>query len=155
MSWGHWLGVAGCLLPRDYVTKLEWAGGVALLVPPPRSGADAAWAATVLSRLDGLVLAGGPDLAPARYGRSAHPSVQPAQADRDAAELALCPAAVECGVPLLGICRGMQVMAVAAGGVLEQHLPDVVGGAVAPRGVRRRPPVRRAGRRLPLSEPDA
>jgi putative glutamine amidotransferase len=108
------------------VTQVELAGGVALLVPP-RPDADAAWAAGVLGRLDGLILAGGADLAPARYGRAAHPAAQPARPDRDAAELALCAAAVAGGMPLLGICRGMQVMAVAAGGVLEQHLPDVVG----------------------------
>lgn len=150
MSWGHWLGVAGCLVPRDYVTKVERAGGVALLVPP-RAGGDAEWAAGVLDRLDGLVLAGGPDLAPARYGRAAHPAVQPAQADRDAAELALCAAAVARGVPLLGICRGMQVMAVAAGGTLEQHLPDVVGHAghaPAPAHYGRHPVRLAAGSRL-------
>ena len=89
--------------------------------------ADALMAGAVLSRLDGLMLAGGVDVEPHRYGAQPHPSVQEARPDRDAFELALAQATRELDTPVLGVCRGMQVMAVAAGGTLEQHLPDLVG----------------------------
>jgi putative glutamine amidotransferase len=127
-SWGSWVGVSAGLVPHAYIAKVEQAGGIALVVPP-RLDADADWADQVLARVDGLVLAGGVDIEPRRYGADRHPAVQDARADRDAAELSLAAAAVEADLPLLGICRGMQVMAVAAGGQLEQHLPDRVGHA--------------------------
>jgi putative glutamine amidotransferase len=84
-------------------------------------------AGEVVSRLDGLMLAGGVDVEPQRYGALPHPSVQQARPDRDAFELALAQVTRELDTPVLGVCRGMQVMAVAAGGMLEQHLPDLVG----------------------------
>ena len=105
---------------------VERAGGIALLVPP-RADADDDLARAVLGRLDGLILAGGADVAPGRYGAAPHPSVQEPRPDRDALELALAAASRAAGLPVLGICRGMQVMAVEAGGVLEQHVPDRVG----------------------------
>lgn len=123
---GVWASMSHALLPYDYVTKIERAGGIAVLIPP-RPDADAQMAAAVLSRLDGLMLAGGVDVEPRRYAAIPHPSVQEARPDRDAFELALAQVTRELDTPVLGVCRGMQVMAVAAGGTLEQHLPDLVG----------------------------
>jgi putative glutamine amidotransferase len=123
---GVWASMSHALLPYDYVTKIERAGGIAVLIPP-RADADAQMAGAVLSRLDGLMLAGGVDVAPRRYAAQVHPSVQEARPDRDAFELALAQVTRELDTPVLGVCRGMQVMAVAAGGTLEQHLPDLVG----------------------------
>jgi putative glutamine amidotransferase len=123
---GVWASMPHALLPYDYVTKIEAAGGIAVLIPP-RADADALMAGAVLSRLDGLMLAGGVDVEPHRYGAQPHPSVQEARPDRDAFELALAQVTRELDTPVLGVCRGMQVMAVAAGGTLEQHLPDLVG----------------------------
>jgi putative glutamine amidotransferase len=125
-SWGAWTDVPAALIPHRYVAKVEEAGGVALVIPP-RLDADAGWAVDVLGRLDGLILAGGVDVEPVRYGQEPHSSIQAARRDRDAAELSLAVASGRTGLPVLGICRGMQVMAVAAGGVLEQHIPDRVG----------------------------
>lgn len=125
-SWGAWSGVPCALLPVAYVAKIEQAGGVALVIPP-RVDADEELAAQLLERLDGLVIAGGADVDPDRYAAPRHPEVQASRGDRDATELALASVAGRTGIPLLGICRGMQVMAVAAGGVLEQHVPDRVG----------------------------
>jgi putative glutamine amidotransferase len=94
-----------------------------VLLPP----ADPAYAAAVLGRVDGLVVAGGADVDPASYAQQPHPAAGGWRPDRDAWELALVEAARELTVPVLGVCRGMQLLAVASGGVLEQHLPDVVG----------------------------
>jgi putative glutamine amidotransferase len=123
---GVWASMPHALLPYDYVTKVERAGGVALLIPP-RVDADEQMAREVISRLDGLMLAGGVDVEPQRYAARPHPSVQDARPDRDAFELALADVTRQWNTPVLGVCRGMQVMAVAAGGTLVQHLPDLVG----------------------------
>ncbi len=131
---GDWPGLRSSVLPQSYVDKVVAAGGIAVLLPPRLDGDDAL-AAAVLDRLDGLILAGGADIAPPRYAAEAHPLVQEARPDRDALELALARASAASGIPTLGICRGMQVMAVAAGGALRQHLPDELGHdehAVAP-----------------------
>jgi putative glutamine amidotransferase len=125
-SWGAWRAVPAALLPYAYVSKVEQAGGIAVIIPP-REDADRRLAQQTLARLDGLILAGGVDLDPAGYGAQRHPSVQDSRADRDASELWLARVSAETGIPTLGICRGMQVMAVAAGGHLEQHVPDRVG----------------------------
>lgn len=125
-SRGAWTDVPSALLPYAYVEKVERVGAIAVLVPP-RLDADDDLATTVLQRLDGLVIAGGADIDPRRYGAVPHPSVQAARSDRDGLELALVRASRATGTPLLGICRGMQVMAVAAGGTLVQHLPDLLG----------------------------
>jgi putative glutamine amidotransferase len=127
-SRGQWVDVPSALLPLAYIRKVEDAGGLAVLVPPRTDvDHDTAIAVEILERLDGLILAGGADIDPQRYAADPHPEVQEARADRDGMELALAIGAARTGVPLLGICRGMQVMAVAAGGVLEQHVPDRVG----------------------------
>jgi len=123
---GVWASMPHALLPYEYVTKIERAGGIAVLIPP-RADADEQMARAVISRLDGLMLAGGADVEPRRYAAQPHPSVQDARPDRDAFELALAEVTREWDKPVLGVCRGMQVMAVAAGGTLEQHLPDLVG----------------------------
>ncbi|MHB8186097.1 MAG: gamma-glutamyl-gamma-aminobutyrate hydrolase family protein [Dermatophilaceae bacterium] len=123
---GVWESMPHALLPYSYVTKVERAGGIAVLIPP-RVDVDAEMARAVVSRLDGLILAGGVDVDPRRYAAHLHPSVQEARPDRDAFELALAAVTRQWDTPVLGICRGMQVMAVAAGGSLEQHVPDRVG----------------------------
>jgi putative glutamine amidotransferase len=123
---GVWADEPSATVPHTYVRALERAGAVVLVVPP-RGDADTALADAVLAVLDGLVIAGGVDVDPARYAQERHASVQESREDRDTSELLLAQSAAEQGVPLLGICRGMQVMAVAAGGLLEQHLPDRVG----------------------------
>jgi gamma-glutamyl-gamma-aminobutyrate hydrolase PuuD len=111
------------LLPVAYAAAIERAGGVALLLPPAAAErADAA-----LDGLDGLVLAGGADVAPERYGAPRDPRTGPARPDRDEWELALVRAAVARDLPLLAVCRGLQVLNVALGGDLVQHLPDAVG----------------------------
>jgi putative glutamine amidotransferase len=121
-----WQDVPSATVPYSYVRQIELAGGLVVIIPP-RADGDPALAAEILARLDGLVIAGGADVDPARYARQRHTSVQESREDRDAMELALASAAADQDVPLLGICRGMQVMAVAAGGDLEQHVPDRVG----------------------------
>jgi putative glutamine amidotransferase len=123
---GVWQSMPHALLPHNYVAHVERAGGIAVLIPP-RVDADDEMARAILSRLDGLILAGGVDVDPGRYAAHPHPSVQEARPDRDALELALATATRQRDTPVLGICRGMQVMAVAAGGTLDQHLPDLVG----------------------------
>jgi putative glutamine amidotransferase len=96
------------------------AGGRAVLLPPDDADAD------VLRMLDGLVLSGGADLDPALYGAAAEP-LTVTRPDRDSAEMLLTRAALAADLPVLGVCRGIQVLAVAAGGTLHQHLPDVLG----------------------------
>src|ERR1035437_5324541 len=123
---GVWASMPHALLPYDYVTKIERAGGIAFLIPP-RADADAQMAQAVVSRLDGLMLAGGVDVEPRRYAAQPHPSGQEARPDRDAFELALAEVTRELDTPVLGGCRGMRVMAVAGGGALEQHLPGRLG----------------------------
>ncbi len=121
-----WVAQRSAVLPHRYVEQLERAGAL-VVVLPPRPDADEAMAAEVLSRLDGLVIAGGADVEADRYGADPHPTSQSPRPDRDAWELALCRASASMDLPALGICRGMQVMAVASGARLEQHLPDRVG----------------------------
>jgi putative glutamine amidotransferase len=118
--WGVWEQKA-TLLPQNYVDKVAAAGGVPVLLPPI-PGVEAA-----VGRLDGLVISGGPDVEPGRYGQQPGPRTTVVRPGRDEAELALFLAALEAGTPVLGICRGMQLMNVALGGTLIQHLPDVVG----------------------------
>jgi putative glutamine amidotransferase len=144
-TWGVW-DTRALLLPWSYVDAVAAAGGLPVVLPPQPGIVDA-----VLDRLDGLILSGGPDVEPSWYGRLPGPDTQRPSPERDAAELALVVRALGADLPVLGICRGMQVLNVARGGSLHQHLPDVLGHtghAVAP-GVYRDHPVRVAeGSRL-------
>jgi len=125
-AWGVWHQRAD-LLPAQYAVAVTSCGGVPVLLPP----VDAPQAAAaVVARLDGLVVSGGADVDPARYGAEAHPRTTSWRPDRDSWELALLDAADAVGLPVLGVCRGMQVMAVHAGGRLDQHTPDLVGTEV-------------------------
>ena len=120
--WGAWEQPAD-LLPAEYARAVEAAGGIPVLLPP----SDPAAAVDVIDRLDGLVISGGADVAPTRYGEAPGEHTVSWRDDRDAWELALLDAADAVALPVLGVCRGMQVMAVHAGGRLDQHVPDVVG----------------------------
>lgn len=122
-DWKGWSAPAA-LLPWAYVDAIRRNGGRPVLLPP--GGSDDEAAATV-SDLDGIVLAGGADVNPARYGAQPHPATAVSDPDRDAWELAVAKAALRDGVPLLGICRGMQVLNVCLGGTLHQHVPDLTG----------------------------
>ena len=122
-SWGQWQQVQAVLVPGRYVDAVRAGGGTPVLLPPLGPGDDAG---KLVSRLDGLVIAGGADVNPARYGE--HPAEHTTgwRDDRDVSEFALLDAADDLGLPVLGICRGMQVMASWAGGRLTQHVPDLV-----------------------------
>ena len=123
---GVWRAQRSSLVPQDYVAAVQAAGGFAVLVPP-RPDLDPDMADGLIRRLDALVITGGADMAPQTYGRTRHEAVQHVRPDRDHAEILLVRRARALGLPLLGVCRGMQVMAVEAGGWLHQHLPDRVG----------------------------
>ncbi len=126
-SWAAWRDVPAALVPHSYVRQVHEAGGLAVVVPPLPADADETDAREVLARLDGLILAGGVDVEPSRYDRLPHPTIQPARPDRDTSELLIARVTAADDVAVLGVCRGMQIMAVAAGGTLEQHLPDRLG----------------------------
>jgi putative glutamine amidotransferase len=121
--WGVWDQRAD-LLPAQYAEAVVACGGVPVLLPPVSTpgAADAA-----VARLDGLVVSGGADVDPGQYDARPHPRTSGWRPDRDAWELALLSAAEAVGLPVLGVCRGMQLMAVHAGGSLDQHTPDLVG----------------------------
>ena len=125
-SWGRWVDVPGALVPHRYVRQVEEAGGIAIVIPP-RPDFDDGTALEIVERLDGVILAGGVDVAHPLYAHERPDSVNATSPDRESTELAIARATAETDLPVLGICRGMQVMAVAAGGLLEQHLPDRVG----------------------------
>lgn len=116
-SWGVW-ELPAALLPAVYPRLVQAAGGLAAMLPPD----DPSHAASVVARLDGLVVAGGPDVEPGRYGAEREPRTGPPSRERDTWELALIRAALDSGTPLLGICRGMQLLNVALGGTLVQHI---------------------------------
>jgi gamma-glutamyl-gamma-aminobutyrate hydrolase PuuD len=121
VRWGVW-DVPAAVIPLAYVRQVEAAGGRPLLVPPSLEGIE-----ETLDVLDGLLFSGGSDLDPAEYGQEAHPETNGIRPERDQAELALLRAALDRDLPLLAVCRGSQVLNVARGGDLVQHLPEVVG----------------------------
>ncbi|MDX6400805.1 MAG: putative glutamine amidotransferase, partial [Gaiellaceae bacterium] len=116
-KWSYW-ELEAALVPADYVYAVERAGGRALLVPPSDDGVE-----ETLEALDGLIFSGGSDLDPELYGQKAHAETFGIVRKRDTAELALLEAALERDMPVLAICRGSQVLNVARGGDLVQHLP--------------------------------
>jgi putative glutamine amidotransferase len=119
-SFGVWAGQAATLLPRGYADAVQAAGGVALLLPPDDEVAE--HPGELLDRLDGLLLAGGRDVDPLTYGARPHPATDEPMPERDRFELAVASAALERDMPVLGVCRGMQMLNVACGGTLVQHL---------------------------------
>jgi putative glutamine amidotransferase len=121
IRWGVWEEEAA-LVPLSYVRAVEHAGGRPLVVPPSEDGLE-----ETLEVLDGLILSGGGDLDPDLYGAAAHTETDMPQRDRDAAELRLLQAALERDLPVLAVCRGSQLLNVARGGDLVQHLPDELG----------------------------
>ena len=120
-AWGAW-NVPTALVPLTYVLAVETAGGRALLVPPSERAVE-----QTLDALDGLVFSGGADLDPAGYDADPHPETNGIRPERDRAELTLMGAALERDMPILAVCRGMEIMNVLRGGDLVQHLPEVVG----------------------------
>jgi putative glutamine amidotransferase len=124
VSWGAWTLLAN-VSPRAYALSVQTAGGMALLLPPDDRAAEAP--SEMLDLLDGLMLAGGADIDPSSYGERRHRYTTNTRPERDRAEIALAREALERDMPVLGICRGMQLLNVALGGTLVQHLPDDVG----------------------------
>jgi putative glutamine amidotransferase len=129
--YGAWDEVAA-ILPYTYVRSVSRAGGCAVLLPPAPGGPEAVRstagrAATALEALDGLIVTGGPDVDPRLYGALPHDQTDSPREERDAWEMALCRGALERGLPLLAICRGLQVLNVSLDGTLHQHLPDLLG----------------------------
>jgi len=120
-KWSYW-DTEAALVPAAYVQAVERAGGRAVLIPPSDHGVE-----ETLDAVDGLIFSGGADLDPNLYGQEPHPETFGIHEDRDRSELALLEGAMERDMPVLAICRGSQVLNVARGGDLVQHLPDVVG----------------------------
>ncbi|MFJ2061090.1 gamma-glutamyl-gamma-aminobutyrate hydrolase family protein [Streptomyces sp. NPDC087908] len=121
VQWGEW-NLPAAVLPAGYHMMVQRVGGIACLLPPGQTAS----VKEVVSRLDALIITGGPDVEPSRYGAERHPKTGPPYQHRDRWELALIGTALIQRKPVLGICRGMQLLNVALGGTLVQHLPDVV-----------------------------
>jgi gamma-glutamyl-gamma-aminobutyrate hydrolase PuuD len=119
VRWGVW-DLPAAVIPLAYVTAIEAAGGRALLVPPSEDAIE-----ETLDALDGILFSGGSDIDPMEYGHDSHPETGNLRPDRDRGELELLRAALERDMPVLAVCRGSQVLNVARGGDLVQHLPDV------------------------------
>jgi putative glutamine amidotransferase len=124
-SFGVWKDEPAVLLPLSYARAIHGAGGMMAMLPPDRRATE--HPDELLDRLDALVLGGGADIDPESQGADAHPETVGSNPDRDRFEIALARGALERGMPLLGVCRGMQIMNVACGGTLDQHIPDRIG----------------------------
>jgi putative glutamine amidotransferase len=128
VSWGVWKEYEVTLAPRTYVAQVQRAGGLGVVLPPDEAAVEEP--DLLLDRVDGLMLAGGADLDPSSYGAEARAETTGTWPERDRFEIALARRALERDLPVLGICRGMQLLNVALGGTLDQHLPDSVGNEV-------------------------
>jgi gamma-glutamyl-gamma-aminobutyrate hydrolase PuuD len=120
-SWGFW-NMPAALVPLGYIEAVYAAGGRPVLLPPLPDATD-----ETLEAVDGLIFCGGPDLGPKLYNESPSAQTTAVSHERDEAELTLLRAALQTGRPVLGVCRGMQLINIAYGGTLHQHLPDLVG----------------------------
>jgi putative glutamine amidotransferase len=121
IRWGVWEEEAA-LIPLSYVSAVEHAGGRPLIIPPSEDGLE-----ETLDALHGLILSGGGDLDPGLYGAAAHPETDTPSPGRDRAELRMLQSALQRDMPVLAVCRGSQLLNVARGGDLVQHLPDQLG----------------------------
>ena len=121
---GPWNEVVA-MVQRSYADAVQREGALALLLPPDDAAASAP--DPLLDRIDGVLLAGGSDVDPSFYGARRHPATERTWPERDRFELGLVRRALERDIPVLGICRGMQLLNVALGGTLVQHLPDLLG----------------------------
>ncbi|MEV0529994.1 type 1 glutamine amidotransferase [Streptomyces sp. NPDC050439] len=133
-TWGVWGAIPAAVQPWAYLTKVTEAGGSPLLLPPMLEAVE-----DVMARVDALLITGGADLDPARYGAERDPHTFPPDELRDATDLAALAIAERRGIPVLGVCRGLQVIAVSRGGTLHQHLPvhgPTVPGRHTPRDIR-------------------
>jgi len=124
-SFGVWSDEPATLLPLSYSRAIHGAGGMIAMLPPDRRASEDP--GELLERLDALVLGGGADIDPESQGVEAHPETIGSNPDRDRFEIALVLGALERGMPLLGVCRGMQVLNLACGGTLDQHIPERLG----------------------------
>jgi gamma-glutamyl-gamma-aminobutyrate hydrolase PuuD len=120
-AWGPW-SLPAALVPLSYVRAIDRAGGRAVLLPPSEDAVE-----ETLDAIDGLLLSGGADIDPVLYGAGEHPDTNTVRPDRDRGEMLLVQAALQRDLPVLAVCRGMQLLNVARGGDLIQHLPDVTG----------------------------
>ena len=124
-SFGVWSDEPATVLPLSYSRAIHGAGGMMAMLPPDRRSSEDP--GELLDRIDALVLGGGADIDPDSQGVEAHPETIGTNPDRDRFEIALALGALDRGMPLLGVCRGMQVLNVACGGTLDQHIPDRLG----------------------------
>ena len=124
-SFGVWSDEPATILPLSYSRAIHGAGGMMAMLPPDRRSSEDS--RDLLDRIDALVLGGGADMDAESQGVEAHPETIGTNPDRDRFEIALALGALDRGMPLLGVCRGMQVLNVACGGTLDQHIPDRLG----------------------------
>ena len=124
-SYGVWKDEPATLLPLSYSRAIHGAGGMMAMLPPDKRASEDP--RELLDRIDALVLGGGADIDPESQGVEAHPETIGTNLDRDRFEIALALGALDRGMPLLGVCRGMQVLNVACGGSIDQHIPERLG----------------------------
>lgn len=137
VNWNIWGDVAVSLLPQPYLSKVAQAGGAPVLLPPIAEAVE-----PVMERVDALLMSGGADIDPALYGAEREKFTFPPHEARDTAELAALAAAERRGIPVLAVCRGLQLISISRGGSLDQHLPEhspAVPGQYEPRVIQVKP----------------